>query len=113
MPADDASAFLEYDLIAACEYGAQDPWEIDCALNRPQVERIADDDDPLRRKFELVGGVEEGLRVRLQVRRGVAADDGIEHRDQGEVAQDGERRGDQLVGDDAEAEAHAESYNFV
>jgi phage FluMu gp28-like protein len=26
-PADDASAFLEYDLIAACEYGQGEPWE--------------------------------------------------------------------------------------
>lgn len=27
MPADDASAFLEYDLIAGCEYGQQEKWE--------------------------------------------------------------------------------------
>lgn len=26
-PADDDSAFLEYDLIASCEYGASEPWE--------------------------------------------------------------------------------------
>ncbi len=29
VPADDASAFLEYDLIAGCEYGSQDQWEFD------------------------------------------------------------------------------------
>jgi len=28
-PADDASAFLEYDLIAGCEYGSQEQWELD------------------------------------------------------------------------------------
>ncbi|QOX79804.1 hypothetical protein FY034_12975 [Trichlorobacter lovleyi] len=27
VPADDATAFLEYDLIAGCEYGSQDNWE--------------------------------------------------------------------------------------
>ena len=36
VPADDASAFLEYDLIAACEYGQAEAWEIDCAAERPQ-----------------------------------------------------------------------------
>ena len=36
VPADDASAFLEYDLIAACEYGQQEAWEIDCSTERPQ-----------------------------------------------------------------------------
>lgn len=36
VPADDASAFLEYDLIAACEYGQGENWEIDCAAQRPQ-----------------------------------------------------------------------------
>jgi len=34
--ADDASAFLEYDLIAACEYGQAENWEIDCSVNRPE-----------------------------------------------------------------------------
>lgn len=29
VPADDASAFLEYDLIAGCEYGSQEQWEFD------------------------------------------------------------------------------------
>lgn len=29
IPADDASAFLEYDLIAGCEYGSQDQWEFE------------------------------------------------------------------------------------
>lgn len=27
---------LEYDLIAACEYGQGENWEIDCAAQRPQ-----------------------------------------------------------------------------
>lgn len=29
LPADDASAFLEYDLIAGCEYGSGEDWEFD------------------------------------------------------------------------------------
>jgi len=29
VPADDASAFLEYDLIAGCEYGAAEEWELE------------------------------------------------------------------------------------
>lgn len=29
VPADDASAFLEYDLIAGCEYGSGEEWELD------------------------------------------------------------------------------------
>jgi len=29
IPGDDDGAFLEYDLIASCEYGAGEPWEID------------------------------------------------------------------------------------
>ena len=29
LPADDNAAFLEYDLIAACEYGSGEKWEID------------------------------------------------------------------------------------
>jgi phage FluMu gp28-like protein len=36
VPADDASAFLEYDLIAGCEYGAQEKWEVDCSQDRPK-----------------------------------------------------------------------------
>ncbi len=35
MPADDAAAFLEYDLIAGCEYGQADAWEVDCSQDRP------------------------------------------------------------------------------
>jgi phage FluMu gp28-like protein len=31
IPADDASAFLEYDLIAGCEYGSAEEWEFDSA----------------------------------------------------------------------------------
>jgi len=34
-PADDASAFLEYDLIAGCEYGQGEAWEIDCSVVKP------------------------------------------------------------------------------
>ena len=29
VPADDAAAFLEYDLIAGCEYGGQEQWELE------------------------------------------------------------------------------------
>jgi phage FluMu gp28-like protein len=29
VPSDDASAFLSYELIASCEYGATEPWETD------------------------------------------------------------------------------------
>ena len=29
MPADDDAAFLEFDLIAACEYPSAEAWEID------------------------------------------------------------------------------------
>jgi len=36
LPADDASAFLEYDLIAGCEYGQAENWAIDCSVNRPE-----------------------------------------------------------------------------
>ncbi len=36
VPADDASAFLEYDLIAGCEYGHGETWEIDCGQARPE-----------------------------------------------------------------------------
>jgi len=36
VPADDATAFLEYDLIAGCEYGAQEMWEVDCSVDRPK-----------------------------------------------------------------------------
>ncbi|MDR2551441.1 MAG: terminase family protein [Desulfobulbus sp.] len=34
MPADDAAAFLEFDLIASCEYGQNEEWEIDCSTVR-------------------------------------------------------------------------------
>jgi phage FluMu gp28-like protein len=34
--ADDASAFLEYDLIAGCEYGQADAWEHDCSIWKPE-----------------------------------------------------------------------------
>ena len=36
VPADDASAFLEYDLIAGCEYGRDENWEMDCSRRRPE-----------------------------------------------------------------------------
>ena len=35
-PADDNTAFLEYDLIASCEYGREEQWEIDCSVTRPE-----------------------------------------------------------------------------
>ncbi|WP_298438028.1 terminase family protein [Geobacter sp.] len=36
VPADDASAFLEYDLIAGCEYGRGETWELDPLLAKPE-----------------------------------------------------------------------------
>jgi phage FluMu gp28-like protein len=36
VPADDASAFLEYDLIAGCEYGRDEKWELDPVLVKPE-----------------------------------------------------------------------------
>lgn len=36
VPADDASAFLEYDLIAGCEYPSQEEWEINPVLTKPE-----------------------------------------------------------------------------
>lgn len=36
MPADDASAFLEYDLITGCEYGQAESWEVDCSVERTE-----------------------------------------------------------------------------
>ncbi|NJA04172.1 hypothetical protein HC024_00225 [Methylococcaceae bacterium WWC4] len=33
-PADDDSAFLEYDLIASCEYGEKEVWEVDLAESK-------------------------------------------------------------------------------
>ena len=36
IPADDASAFLEYDLIAGCEYGGKETWEQDCSSWKPE-----------------------------------------------------------------------------
>jgi phage FluMu gp28-like protein len=35
-PADDASAFLEYDLIAGCEYAGNDPWEMEYETKTPR-----------------------------------------------------------------------------
>lgn len=35
-PADDATAFLEYDLIAGCEYGQGEQWEVDCSVERTE-----------------------------------------------------------------------------
>ena len=35
-PADDATAFLEYDLIAACEYGATENWRLSLDGRRPE-----------------------------------------------------------------------------
>jgi phage FluMu gp28-like protein len=39
-PADDDSAFLDYDLIASCEYGAQEVWEVDLAESRRRGARL-------------------------------------------------------------------------
>lgn len=36
VPADDASAFLEYDLIAGCEYAQGESWERDCSVWKPE-----------------------------------------------------------------------------
>lgn len=41
VPADDASAFLEYDLIAGCEYGGQEKWERDFTTWRPEGQLFA------------------------------------------------------------------------
>jgi len=37
IPADDASAFLEYDLIAGCEYPANESWEMEIPSLRPSI----------------------------------------------------------------------------
>lgn len=41
VPADDASAFLEYDLIAGCEYGQAEAWEQDCSVWKPEGQLFA------------------------------------------------------------------------
>jgi phage FluMu gp28-like protein len=51
-PADDDSAFLEYDLIASCEYASGEPWEIEL--------------DQVRGR-ELYGGLDIGRRKDLTV----------------------------------------------
>ena len=42
VPADDASAFLEYDLIAGCEYSSTEEWQVndDPGLVRPEKRRL-------------------------------------------------------------------------
>lgn len=39
IPADDASAFLEYDLIAGCEYPANEKWEMQIPPDPPSLKR--------------------------------------------------------------------------
>ncbi len=60
-PADDASAFLSYDLIAACEYSSHEPWESDLSRcpNRVHVgvDVGRDHDLTVIWVLETVGGV--------------------------------------------------------
>jgi phage FluMu gp28-like protein len=63
-PADDDVAFLEYDLIARCEYGASDVWEVDLEESRRRRARLFAGLDIGRKKdltvlwvFELLGDV--------------------------------------------------------
>ncbi|WP_446807971.1 terminase large subunit domain-containing protein [Methylomonas sp. 2BW1-5-20] len=53
-PADDDSAFLEYDLIASCEYGEKDIWEVDLAESK-------------RRGAQLFAGLDIGRKKDLTV----------------------------------------------
>jgi len=63
-PADDDTAFLEYDLIARCEYGADEVWEVDLAESRRRGAKLFAGLDIGRKKdltvlwvFELLGDV--------------------------------------------------------
>lgn len=63
-PADDDSAFLEYDLIARCEYGRDEAWEVDLEESRRRGSRLFAGLDIGRKKdltvlwvFELLGDV--------------------------------------------------------
>lgn len=57
VPADDEGAFLSYDLIAACEYRAHEPWEMDADGRMPDGRRCG----------ELYLGVDVGRRRDLTV----------------------------------------------
>ena len=64
--ADDASAFLEYDLIAGCEYGGGEEWEIDVgAIREPPVHEPPLHGSPLRGR--LFGGLDIGRKKDLTV----------------------------------------------
>jgi phage FluMu gp28-like protein len=70
VPGDDDAAFLEYDLIASCEYGAGEVWEVDLEASRAQGRRLFAGIDIGRRKdltvlwlFELLGDVLYTRRV--------------------------------------------------
>jgi phage FluMu gp28-like protein len=63
-PADDDTAFLEYDLIARCEYGADEAWEVDLEESRRRGAKLFAGLDIGRKKdltvlwvFELLGDV--------------------------------------------------------
>ena len=63
-PADDDTAFLEYDLIAGCEYGGNDVWEADLEESRRNGAKLFAGLDIGRKKdltvlwvFELLGDV--------------------------------------------------------
>lgn len=63
-PADDDTAFLEYDLIARCEYGADEVWEVDLEASRRRGAKLFAGLDIGRKKdltvlwvFELLGDV--------------------------------------------------------
>ena len=63
-PADDDAAFLEYDLIAGCEYPASEEWEIDLVAAKARGARLFAGLDIGRKKdltvlwvFELLGDV--------------------------------------------------------
>ncbi|MGZ8171820.1 MULTISPECIES: phage terminase large subunit family protein [Methylobacter] len=63
-PADDDTAFLEYDLIARCEYGADEVWEVDLEESKRRGAKLFAGLDVGRKKdltvlwvFELLGDV--------------------------------------------------------
>lgn len=63
-PADDDTAFLEYDLIARCEYGADEVWEVDLEESKRRGAKLFAGLDIGRKKdltvlwvFELLGDV--------------------------------------------------------
>ncbi|TAN71603.1 MAG: hypothetical protein EPN17_00935 [Methylobacter sp.] len=63
-PADDDSAFLEYDLISSCEYGADESWDVDLEQAKRRGAKLFAGIDIGRKKdltvmwvFELLGDV--------------------------------------------------------